>query len=55
MWKSVLFVTSMSLVFLAGCNDDDNNANNDNTPMEDVEKGANDAMDDTRDAIDGQT
>lgn len=51
MRKSALFVTFCSLLFLAGCNWNDN-TRNDDTPMEDVERGVNDVMDETRDAID---
>lgn len=51
MWKSVLFVSCFSLLLVTGCNNDDNN-NDTETPMEDVENGGRDLMDDTRDAVD---
>ena len=43
MWKAALFASSLSLMLLAGCNDD-NNAN-------EAERGVEDAVDDTSDAI----
>ena len=51
MRKSALFVTFCSLLFLVGCNMNDN-TQNDDTPMQDVERGVDDAIDDTRDVID---
>ncbi|ATP38989.1 hypothetical protein CSE16_02540 [Solibacillus sp. R5-41] len=51
MWKTILFVSVMSLALLAGCNTN-NDKLNEETPMQDVENGVNDAMRDTRDAID---
>ena len=48
MLKSALFATSLSLLLLAGCNGDDNNADN---AANDVDRGVEDAVDDTSDAI----
>ena len=52
MRKSFLLALSLgSALFLAACNNDDN-AQNGNTPAGDVKNGVNDVMDDTRDVID---
>jgi hypothetical protein len=51
MWKAAFIAYTLSALFLVGCNTNNDNDVNDETPMEDVKDGANDVMNDVDEGV----